>query len=128
MTDKEKTSYIKEYIDYEILKCAVTNYKGNLYYDKTAIKNFLEKIKSMLDELEEKKEIIKGFTVIDTKTGRYPDVENIALKEDWAKDLIYCDIEGFAIQEDGSLILTDECGNYANCPLGRFKIKPIYYI
>lgn len=92
--------------------------------------------------MTEKKEIIKGFTVIDTKTGKYPDMKGIVL-EDWARRLmverktktkdmyslsVYFDIEGFAIQEDGSLILTDKCGNYANCPLGRFKIKPIYYI
>lgn len=34
------------------------------------------------------------FTVIDTKTGKYPNLEQIALKEDWAKNLIYCDMEG----------------------------------
>lgn len=93
----------------------------------------VERLEDLKDKIKNhksinKKEIIKGFTVIDTKTGKYPDIENIALKEDWAKDLIYCDIEGFAIQEDGTLILSDECGNYAYCPLGRFKIKPIYYI
>lgn len=77
--------------------------------------------------MDNKKEIIKGFTVIDTKTGKYPDVENIALKEDWAKGLIYCDIEGFAVCEDGLLILADECGNFKYCPLDRFKIVPIYY-
>lgn len=62
------------------------------------------------------------FTVIDKKTGKYPDVEKIALKEEWAKGLIYCDIEGFAIQEDGTLILSDECGNYAYCPADRFQV------
>lgn len=65
------------------------------------------------------------FTVIDKKTGKYPDVEKIALKEEWAKDLIYCDIEGFAIQEDGTLILSDECGHFAYCPPDRFKIEII---
>jgi hypothetical protein len=62
------------------------------------------------------------FTVIDTKTGEYPDLEAIALHEDWAKGLIYCDMEGFAIAEDGSLILMDECDNSRNCPIGRFEI------
>ena len=93
----------------------------------------VERLEDLKDKIKNhksinKKEIIKGFTVIDTKTGKYPDVEKIALKEDWAKGLIYCDIEGFAILEDGDLILADECGNYVDCPLGRFKKKPIYYL
>ena len=62
------------------------------------------------------------FDVIDTKTGEYPDLWKIALEEDWAKDLMYCDMEGFAIEEDGTLILLDECGRHAYCPEGRFKI------
>lgn len=85
--------------------------------------------------MTDKKEIIKGFTVIDTKTGKYPDTRNIALREDWAKNLMVSlspkfnyDIDSFAITEDGSLILADKCGNFAYCPLGRFKIKPIYYL
>lgn len=66
--------------------------------------------------------MIKGFTVIDKKTGEYPDTRKIALEEDWASNLIYCDIEGFAIQEDGNLILTDDCGNTAYCSPDRFEI------
>ena len=62
------------------------------------------------------------FTVIDKKTGHYPDLVNIALHEDWAKGLIYCDMEGFAIQEDGTLLLLDECDNSRVCPDGRFEI------
>ena len=54
---------------------------------------------------------MKGFTVIDNKTGAYPDCEKIALKEEWANRLIYCDIDTFAITEDGGLILLDDCGN-----------------
>lgn len=64
------------------------------------------------------------FDVIDTKTGRYPDVEKIALTEEWAKGLIYCDIDCFAVNEDGSLILIDDCGNIAYPPEGRFEIVP----
>lgn len=63
-----------------------------------------------------------NFTVIDTTTNEYPDVEKIALTEDWAKHLIYCDIEGFAISEDGTLLLLDECGGVAYCPGDRFKL------
>ena len=62
------------------------------------------------------------FKVLDLKTGKEPDLEQIALQEEWAKGLIYCDMEGFAIEEDGTLILMDECGNYRYCPAGRFQI------
>lgn len=62
------------------------------------------------------------FDVIDKKTGEYPDLEYIALHEEWAKGLIYCDMEGFAIEEDGTLLLLDECGNAAYCPDDRFEI------
>lgn len=62
------------------------------------------------------------FDVIDLQTGKYPDIGNIALNEEWAKYLIYCDMEGFHIDEGGTLCLADECGNYAYCPHERFKI------
>ena len=64
-----------------------------------------------------------GFDVIDTKTGEYPDLEKIALTEEWAQGLVYCDMDGFAVREDGSLILLDECGNCVSCPPGRFEIR-----
>ena len=60
--------------------------------------------------------------VIDTKTGKEADPEAIAVNEDWADGLVYCDMEGFAIEEDGSLVLMDECGKFAYCPEGRFKV------
>jgi hypothetical protein len=63
------------------------------------------------------------FKVIDTKTGKEPDIYQIALREEWANGLMYCDMEGFAIEEDGTLMLVDECGRYAYCPLGRFKVE-----
>lgn len=62
------------------------------------------------------------FTVVDKKTGEYPDLWDIALKEEWAKGLMYCDMEGFAIEENGMLILLDECGRHAYCPEDRFEI------
>lgn len=62
------------------------------------------------------------FGVIDKKTGKYPDLEKIALNEDWAQGLMYCDMEGFALEEDGTLLLLDECGRQACCPEGRFEI------
>lgn len=64
-----------------------------------------------------------GFDVIDVKTGEYPDLEKIALTEEWAHGLVYCDMDGFAVREDGSLILLDECGNCVSCPPGRFEIR-----
>ena len=64
------------------------------------------------------------FKVIDKKTGEEADTYKIALKEDWAKGLIYCDMEGFAILEDGNLVLLDECGKWEYCPSDRFEIIP----
>ena len=64
------------------------------------------------------------FSVIDTATGIYPDLEKIALTEEWAKGLCYCDMEGFAVEEDGTLILLDECCKLAYPPEGRFEIVP----
>lgn len=65
---------------------------------------------------------MKGFTVIDKTTGQYPDCEKIALEEDWAKHLLYCDIDEFAINEDGDLLLMDDCGKVAYCPNDRFDV------
>lgn len=70
-----------------------------------------------------------SFNVIDPKTGKYPDLEKIARTEEWAQNLAYCDMNGFCINEDGNLILLDECWNYAYCPLDRFKVTfdlPVY--
>lgn len=71
--------------------------------------------------MDKEKQIFK-FSVIDNKTGKYPDLYNIALKEDWAKGLMYCDMEGFSINEDGQLILSDECGKFVYCPSDRFTV------
>ena len=62
------------------------------------------------------------FRVIDNRTGEEPDLEKIALREQWADGLTYCDMEGFAITYDGYLILMDECGKHRYCPVGRFKV------
>lgn len=62
------------------------------------------------------------FSVIDLRTDKEPDIEDIALHEQWAEGLVYCDMEGFAICQDGTLMLFDECGNSVYCPVGRFKI------
>jgi len=63
------------------------------------------------------------FTVIDTKTGEEADISDIALHEHWAKRLCYCDMEGWAIEENGTLVLMDECGEFAYPPeADRFKV------
>ena len=62
------------------------------------------------------------FTVIDSKTGKEADIEEIALHEEWAKSLVYCDMEGWALQDDGQLVLMDECGNYEYADRERFKV------
>ena len=64
-----------------------------------------------------------SFTVIDTKTGKPPIFDhNHLFKEKWFKqsNLIWCDIEGFMISEDGCLMLADECGNCVYVP-DRYK-------
>lgn len=63
-----------------------------------------------------------GFDVIDLQTGGEPDLWKIALEEEWAKHLMYCDMEGFAIEQDGTLVLMDECGRFAYPPTDRFKV------
>lgn len=62
-----------------------------------------------------------GFRIVDAKTGKEPDLEKIC-REDWAKNLMAMDIEGWMIEEDGTLCLGDECGNFAYAPEGEYKI------
>ena len=64
----------------------------------------------------------RPFWVLDKNTGKEADPYEIALKEEWAHNLIYCDMEGFALLEDGSLYLLDECGRYEYCDPNRFKV------
>ena len=67
---------------------------------------------SVLRDLSSAEPERKTFHVIDKTTGKEADPYEIALNEDWAKRLCYCDMEGFAILEDGTLILVDECGRF----------------
>ena len=62
------------------------------------------------------------FRVIDKQTSKEADPYEIALHEEWASCLVYCDMEGFAITEDGYLVLMDECGNVVYCDTDRFKV------
>lgn len=63
------------------------------------------------------------FRVIDLLTGKEADMREIAREEDWADNLIYCDMEGFAITQEGELYLLDECGGSAPAPRGRFRVE-----
>ena len=87
----------------------------------------IEELYSRLAELEDKIEsgrlVELPFAVIDKQTKKEADEYEISLKEDWAKCLCYCDLDGFAITQDGNLILLDECGKYTYCPCDRFEIK-----
>lgn len=76
-----------------------------------------------LEEMLKEHEHSGSFIVIDEQTGKEADTYNIALHEDWAKHLCYCDMDGWAIQDDGSLLLLDECGRYAYADRERFKVK-----
>lgn len=64
----------------------------------------------------------QSFTVIDTTTGKEADTYNIALHEDWAKHLIHYNIDGWAITDDGDLILVDDRGGFAYADRERFKV------
>lgn len=63
------------------------------------------------------------FIVIDNKTGEEADTYDIALHEEWAHHLCYCDMEGWAIEDDGTLLLVDECGRFEYADRERFKVK-----
>lgn len=79
-------------------------------------------VRDALELLKEQQGHDGSFIVVDTHTGKEADVYNIALHEDWAKHLCYCDMDGWAIQDDGSLLLLDECGRYAYADRERFKV------
>ena len=85
-----------------------------------------ERLKSENADLRERleKAVEVPFIVIDKKTGKEADEYEIALHEDWAKHLMYCDMEGFAIEQDGTLILLDECGQFVYCSSDRFEVVP----
>ena len=66
---------------------------------------------------------VPTFRVIDHNTGKEADECEIALNELWASRLCYCDMEGWAIEQDGTLILMDECSQFAYPPKPeRFEV------
>ena len=66
--------------------------------------------------------MIFEIAVLNADGSPVTDLEKIALTEDWAKHLIWCDIDVFALTEDGTLVLLDDCGNVAYPPADRFKV------
>ena len=64
----------------------------------------------------------RAVRVVDPATGKSPDLPRIAREEDWARNLVYSDMDGFVLDEDGCLILLDECGHYAYVPKDRFAV------
>lgn len=99
----------------------IKNWRGDPEGGRTICKNCIAP--ENVDSITPPNDMDLGFDVIDTKTREYPDLEKIALTEEWAQGLVYCDMDGFAVREDGSLILLDECGNCVSCPSGRFEIR-----
>ena len=65
------------------------------------------------------------FTVVDKKTGKYPDIKQIALEKNRADGTVYCSVIGFALLENGALLFLDTCGRYSDVPEGRFTVIPI---
>lgn len=66
------------------------------------------------------------FQVVWADTGKLADdLYGIAIKyqDTWTKYLMYCDMEGFAIQSDGTIILCDECGKFGYPPKGLFRVE-----
>ena len=106
--DKQGKGYIAGFPDFDLV------YK--LYFEQK------DRIAELEDKIENGTLVEFPFCVFDKKKNKEADCYKIALKEDWAKCLCYCDMEGFAITQDGILILLDECGRYTYCPDNRFKV------
>ena len=106
--DKQGKGHIAGFPDFDLV------YK--LYFEQK------DRIAELEDKIESGTLVEFPFCVFDKKKNKEADCYKIALKEDWAKCLCYCDMEGFAITQDRMLILLDECGRYTYCPDNRFKV------
>ena len=65
------------------------------------------------------------FHVIDKRTSKEPIFDhNHIFKEKWFKEsgLIWCDIDGWYISENGTLALVDDYRKVAYPPIDRFDI------
>lgn len=115
---------IKEYFQSLVKAGTIPQEPAN--YDAETLKIYIEHLEAenaaMRERLEKAVEF--PFIVIDKRTGKEADEYEIALHEKWANDLVYCDMEGFAIEQDGTLILLDECGQFVYCSSDRFEVVP----
>lgn len=118
MPDRDEVIKGLESVSYYFKRLLAVGWQG----DADIYKEHREKIRMAITLLKEQ-EHSETFVVIDNKTGKEADTYNIALHEDWAKHLCYCDMEGWAIEEDGTLLLVDECGRFEYADRERFKVK-----
>ncbi len=75
-----------------------------------------------ITELKAKLEKPIQFRVIDTTTGKEPSEDVIYQLAEQGR-LVYCDIDGFYIGEDGEICLIDDCGNATWLDGERFKVE-----
>ena len=69
------------------------------------------------------------FRVLDTRTGKYVrgfrDMEDEVMHDDGPRGqyagLVWCDLCGWLLDDEGDLFLSDSCGNYAAAP-EHFKV------
>ncbi len=93
-----------------------------VHWELTEAGETLVKLCRLLPEKIEKP-VVPEFMVIDLQTGQEARIGDIARTEAWANGLLSVDMESFAVQEDGTLILLDELGKYVYCPPDRFEIR-----
>lgn len=62
------------------------------------------------------------YEIIDTRTGERAKAYELA-QEPWAEKTRGCDWPAFTIDEDGDVMLTDDCGNYDMVPEGRVEVR-----
>ena len=62
------------------------------------------------------------YEIIDTRTGERAKAYEL-VQEPWAKKTRGCDWPAFAIDEEGDVMLTDDCGNYDMVPEGRVEVR-----
>ena len=80
------------------------------------------KIKKLKSVTPQPKRRLRLFKIIDNNTGKEPTYDVIT---DLAKlgDLMSDDIDGFYVNEDGQIILVDDCGNCTWLDTNRFDIE-----
>ena len=62
------------------------------------------------------------YEIIDTRTGERANAYEL-VQEPWAEKTRGCGWPALAIDEDGDVMLTDDCGNYDMVPEGRAEVR-----